>query len=168
MKIDGKTIEGPSEEIVVIPRASGDLVFKAKTVLAKDYEKFEAICPIPKPPVITRPRGGGTSSDMEDKEYLKALDEWAEQKVAFMFLKSISATENLEWDTVKMAKPETWKNYKTELQAANFSELEMTKLVQCVTDANGMNEEKLIEAKKHFLATQEAEQEKQSSQTSEQ
>ena len=167
MLMNGKKLEGPSEEIVVIPRTTGDLVFKARTVLAEEYEDLKKLCPVPAPPSIMKP-GGETSLEIEDEGYLKDLDEWATKKTAFMFIRSIDATDDLVWETVEAGKPETWANYRDELRAANFSEMEMVALVHAVSDANGMNETKLTEAKKRFLATQEVEREEQNSQTSEQ
>ena len=113
MKIKGKNIEAPSEEVIVFPRNDGNIVFKAKPV--KGYEDFDKVCPAPQPESIMKP-GGAQSQDVENPKYKKALDDWAGQKTHWMILKSLSATDDLEWDTVDMSKPETYENYIKELE----------------------------------------------------
>lgn len=151
MKIHGKKVEGPQEEVVVIPRSSGDLVFKAKAVL--NYEDFDKACPRPTPPKVIRP-GGVRSSDPEDAEYLKQLDEWATNKTSWMILKSLSATEGLEWETVDWADPKTWKNYTKEMTESGLSAGETARIISIVMEACGLNQNKIDEATKRFLATQ--------------
>jgi len=151
MKIKGKVIEQPSEEVIVFPRKSGNIVFKAKPV--SNYKDFEKICPAPKPEQIMKP-GGEISQDIESPKYKKAIDEWAERKVHWMILKSISATEGLEWDTVDMSKPETYENYIAELEGSGITAMEVSKLFQIVQIACGLNQDKIDEATKSFLAGQ--------------
>lgn len=151
MKVGGKVIEMPSEEVIVFPRKSGNLVFKAKPV--SNYEDFDKICPQPKPDSIMKP-GGVTSQDVESPKYKKALDEWAGRKTHWMILKSLSATEGLEWDTVDMSKPETYENYIKELETCGLTAVEVSKLFEIIQIACGLNQEKIDEATKAFLAGQ--------------
>lgn len=151
MLLNGKKLEGPRIVTIVFPRENGDLIFQAKAVLS--YKDFESLCPAPKAPEIIRP-GGIKSVDITDKKYLESVEEWAINKTRWMILESLSATEGLEWQTVEMSKPETWKNYSTELEEAGFTPAEQSRLLGIVFDACGLNQEKIDEATKRFLATQ--------------
>jgi len=152
MKIAGMTIDGPAVETVVIPRGEQDIVFKAKAIL--DYKDFEAMCPVPQPPEIVKP-GGITYKNVEDKKYQEAVGLWAQKKTDWMILKSLSMTEGLEWDTVKMDDPDTWANWKDELNSV-FTDGEVAALINTVFDVCGLNQKKIEEATKRFLAGQEA------------
>jgi hypothetical protein len=165
MKIHGVKLDTPNEEVVVIPRKSGDIVIRAKAIL--DDEEFLKLCPTPTPPEVIR-AGGARSLDINDKDYLKKMDDWAANKTHWMVLKSLEATEGLEWDNVNMSDPATWSEYSKELQVAGFSQLEIVRILTAVTDACGLNQDKIEEATKRFLAGQVATQEKLSSQSSEQ
>jgi len=149
MKVKGKNIEQPNEEVIVFPRKNGNLVFKAKPV--GNYEDFDKICPQPKPEAIMKP-GGVVSQDVESPKYKKALEEWAARKTHWMILKSLSATEGLEWDTVDMSKPETYENYIKELETSGLTTIEVSKLFEIIQMACGLNQEKIDEATKAFLA----------------
>lgn len=151
MKLNGKKLDGPNIEILVIPRQSGDLVFKAKAVL--DYGDCDKLNPIPQPPKALLP-GGIVQENVEDPGYLKKIDEWASRKFYWMFLKSLEATKGLEWETIKMEKPETWENYKKEMQDSGFTPQEIARIEMVVTDACGLNQAKIDEATKRFLAGQ--------------
>jgi hypothetical protein len=151
MKLNGQKIAGPNIEVVVIPRQTGDLVFKAQAVL--DYDEFHKIAQRPNPPSIML-KGGESSYDYNDKKYLTKIQEWAEQKTHFMVLKSLQATDGLEWETVKMADPTTWENYQNEMKEAGFAPAEINRIVNCVMDACGLNQTKIDEATKRFLAGQ--------------
>ena len=150
MKMHGKKIEGPNMEIVVIPRSTGNLVFRAQAVL--DYEEFEALCPAPKPREIIKP-GGERTLALNEKSYQDALQEWASRKTDWMVLKSLQATEGLEWETVNMDDSGTWANYQNELKEASLSPPEIARIVNAVTVACGLDQRKIDEATEAFLAT---------------
>lgn len=150
MKINGKDIKGPQTEIVVIPRGSEELVIKAKAIM--DYSEHDKINPMPLPPSKLLP-GGETQQNTEDPGYLKRISEWAQQKTDWMIIKSLSATEGLTWDTVKMDDPKTWCNYRKELDTT-FTPAELGKVLEVVMSACGLNQSKIEEATKRFLATQ--------------
>lgn len=151
MKIKGIKFDGPREEVVVIPRSSGDIVFKARAVM--DYSDFDKINPRPEPPIKILP-GGVKSQNVEDPVYLKKVSEWAEQKTNWMILQALEATPDLEWETVDKADPKTWGNFRTELEKAGFSQYEIAKIIGCVIDACGLNQSKIDEATDRFLASQ--------------
>jgi len=156
MKLHGKKLSGPEIEILVIPRKSGNIVFKAQAVL--DYTAFEAICPPPLPPETLRPGAGRglRTKNIEAPEFLKALDEWAEKRTYWMILKSLEATPELEWETVKMDQPDTWKHYEKELREGGMSTLEITRILNLVTGVCGLDQRKIDEATERFLADQAA------------
>jgi len=164
VKIQGKKLDGPNIEVVVIPRQSGDIVFKAKAVL--DYEACDKLNPQPQAPKMLL-RGGETRENVEDPKYKVAIDEWATRKFYWMLLESLTATDSLEWETVKMDDPSTWGGYKDEMKASGFSLGEIARVEMCVTDACGLNQAKIDEATKRFLAGQAQAPDAQSSQSSE-
>ena len=88
MKLNGVQIIPPKPIPVVIPRDGLDLVFMVQPVL--DYTDFEKLCPEPQPPVRTYP-GGKTVEEVTDKDYQAAMDVFGEQRLAYMYLKSLDA-----------------------------------------------------------------------------
>jgi hypothetical protein len=149
MKLDGKKIEGPSISLVVIPRKERDLVFRAEAIL--DYSDFDKICPSPSPPEILRP-GQAPSLDIEDKDYKEKINNWSKNKTSYMILKSLEATENLEWETVDMSDPETWKNFRVEMTDAGLCPAEIGRIIATVIEANALSQTKIDEATARFLA----------------
>lgn len=150
MKIHGETIKGPEPEVIVIPKGSKDFVFKALPVM--NYDDFEKLCPRPVPPEILM-KGGERKSDINDKEYLKKIDDWSHKKISWMVLESLKATEGLEWETVDISDPDTWKNYQSELSSV-FTDNEVSVILSIVWTACGLNEKKIKEATDRFLAGQ--------------
>lgn len=154
MRVNGKKIEGPNVEIIAIPRGNGPtIIFQAQAVL--DYSAFEKLCPQPEPPVMFKP-GGVKVVDVTDISYKQELNQFALKKMAWIVLTSLSATEGLEWETVVMGDPSTWINYATELKESGFTSTEIERIVAGVFDANGLNDEKINEARSSFLASREA------------
>lgn len=151
MKIAGVKIEGPSVEIIPILRNGKEIFLKAQAVL--DYEPFYQICPIPMPARIMKP-GGEETADLNDKDYIKKRSVHSSLKFEWMFLTSLSATEGLEWETVDMSKPETWKNYDQELKDGGFTEAEVLRITMAITQVQGLTNDKIEEARKRFLASQ--------------
>lgn len=155
MKIGGKKISGPKTATVVFPRGDSEddwLVFKVQAVL--DMENFENLCPLPQPPTIVIAKTGEKKPDLDDKKYLAKVREHNTLRFTYTILKSLEATEGLEWDTVDMHKPETWNNYENDLKAAGLSTSERNYLLMSVIDANSISEDKLKEARDHFLRSQ--------------
>ena len=152
MKIKGQKIEGPNEAIVVIPRAKGDLVFKMQAVL--NTTEFETLCPEPTPPTITRVGESKGSPDFRDKKYLAEFKVFSTRRFEYLILKSLEGTSELEWETVDMLDPTTWGNYQSELKAAGFTEIEIGRIVGGVLEANSLDDAKIEEARKRFLASQ--------------
>jgi len=156
MKIQGVVLNGPAVEIIPIIRGEDTIIIKAQAVL--DYSDFNNMFPRPTPPEKMFP-GGRKELNVDDPKFLKAIDEYGTAKYAWQVLKSLEATEGLEWDTIDMGKPDTWKNYEKEL-GTWLSEAEVLRVIMGVTNAQGLNSDKIEEARKRFLASQEAGSEK--------
>lgn len=154
MKINNYVVKAPKVEFLVIPKGNTDCVFKAKVVT--NWDEFEKFCPVPVAPSIMKRGETVGVSDTSDKGYIKALDKWAQYKMAWLFIDSISATDGLEWDTVNMKDPDTWVNYLEDLKKAGFFENEVARLLELVSISNGLNSKKMDEATERFLAEQEA------------
>lgn len=155
MKLGGKKISGPNVSIVVFPRGEDQkdwLAFKVQAVL--DMSEFEALCPTPQPPTIVVAKTNEKRQDVTDKKYLEKLKEHNALRFTWTILKSLEATEGLEWETVVLNDPSTWKNYETELKDAGLSNAERNHLVLSVFDVNSISEDRLKEARDHFLRSQ--------------
>lgn len=165
MKLHGVKIEGPNVEEIIIPRGDGQIVLLATAVL--DHQEFEDLCPRPKPKVVIM-KGGKRVEKTEEPGYRKSIEQWAKQHIAWLVLRSLEATEGLEWDTVDMDKPLTWLNYEKELSDSGFTDAEQARIIQGVMAANGLSETKVEEARQRFLALKAAESEASSSPEDEQ
>ena len=153
MKINGRVVNKPNSVLLVLPREDGDLAFKFDAIV--DDSEFHQLCPRPQPPKKTK-KGGVVVEDTADPDFVATLSAWAEKKMAWSFLKSIGATEGLEWTTVKMDDSESWRNWDKDLKAAGFSISEIRLLEANFLDANSLSEERLKEARDRFLLQQQA------------
>jgi len=165
MKITGHDLKERYVETVVIPRTKTNIVIKAQAVLS--FKDFEKLCPAPIPVEgMRKNQATGVMEpfqDVESEKYKTALTDWAIKRTEYMILKSLEATEGLEWEKVEMSKPDTWKHYAQELVDGGFSDMESTRIINAVTTACGLNEEKITEATNSFLAGAVAETVKQQS-----
>lgn len=153
MKLNGTKIEGPNVEILVLPRGDGrpDLVLKARAVLS--YKEFDALCPRPTPPMVMLP-GGEKRADFDDATYKSLVGSYAEKRHAWMIYKSLEATEGLEWEQMDLGNPNTWLKLEDELEDSGFNYVEIMRIRQLAMTANCLNDERLEEARKSFLASQ--------------
>jgi hypothetical protein len=153
MKVGGKSIEGPKKTLIVIPRQEGDIAFTFVGV--NDEKKFETQFPAPQPPTVTNVKLGTTGPNFEDEGYKKKFEDWLRAKTAWYFLES-SRPSNIEWDTVRYDDCNTFVNWQDDLRAAGFSTSEINRLYDAFTETNMLTEQMLDEARKRFLASQEA------------
>jgi hypothetical protein len=150
MKINGiKLSNTPYEELVIIPRSEGDIVLRVRAIL--DYEPFDKMCPEPKPPTIQRAGEAVGRPNYEDLKFKEARGKHRWKRTCWMFLKSLQATEGLEFDVVRLEDPGTWEDWPKEIKEAGFSEAEGDLIWGAVMTVNGMNEAKLEAARKRFL-----------------
>lgn len=144
MKIGGVVPSGPTEEVLVLPRANGDVVFKARAVL--DMSEFDALCPLPKAPgILTK---DGFRSNTEAPSYKQLIKRHSELKMGYMIVKSLL---DIEWDTVT-DDPNSWPNWEKDLEAAGFNSIEVQRILVCCLQANSLDESKLKAARDSFLA----------------
>jgi hypothetical protein len=152
MRIAGKKLSEPNIEILVLPRGEGEsIIFKAKAVLNMD--EFDKAHPQPSPPSKIA-RGGKKVEDPDNALYKKKLTDHNKRRIGYMIIKSLEATEGLEWDTVDITDPNTWGNYDKELRDSGFSDVEVMRIIQLVMQANCLDEGRLEEARESFLLTQ--------------
>lgn len=148
MKIGGVPVT-KCEEVLVLPRLTGDLVFKASAVESMEF--FNEVCPKPKAPVRTM--AGGRKEEHLSDAFIGSLEKWSEQRYAYICVKSLEPSE-IEWDNVDIKKPSTWSGWSDELLAAGMSDVEVNRVQSLVLDANSLNESKLKEAREAFLRGQ--------------
>jgi hypothetical protein len=140
--VDPKTLS--KEEVLVLPRGDGQMVFKA-TGLA-DMSEFERLSPMPEPPKMLTKEG--TVADTKDKGYVEAINGYWRRRQAFMVVYSLN---NIEWDTVARDQPSTWLNWEDDLKSAGLSEMERNRVRGLVVEANCLDEAKLDRARASFL-----------------
>lgn len=150
MKIKGRTLKA-NEEVLVLPRPDGPIVLKFRAL--SDIDEFEKMVPDPKPP-MGRNKEGKVAPDYEDANFKEAAKRKNDQSYNYMVLASLSATEDLEWDKVKMDQPATYHLWEEELKEAGFSQWEVQRIKASATSVNGLNEAKIAAAREAFLATQ--------------
>jgi len=150
MRLNGEQVRNDNIQVVVIPRQKRDLVFLFKPVI--DQSRFEEIGPkMPKPPVIMLP-GGEKRVDTDDPDYHKKVMAYVNQKNSWMFLESISATPELEWDNIDLNDSSTWDRVESELKTSEFTEQEIKLLYEGYAKANAFDDDQLEAAKNRFLA----------------
>ena len=151
MKIKGKKIEGPNREIIPIPRGMGDdLVFIVNAIM--DMTPFEKMCPAPTP--LLRKIDGVDIPNLKDPAFLKLLDQHATKRMAWMVITSLEGTEGLEWETVDIGDPSTWRLFRDEMKSAGLSEMEINRIVAGVISVNALSESKIEAARERFLLLQ--------------
>lgn len=149
MKIGSFAPTGPYVVEAVIPRGNNSLVFKCQAVL--DYADFDRLVPLPQPPMITY-SDGNSRLDYEDAKYKEKSALWSKYRLGFIVTRSLSATEGLVWEYVDLGNPETWPKFEDEFRGLFMTDTEIRYIVKCVMEANSLDEDKLDEARKSFLA----------------
>jgi hypothetical protein len=143
MRLKGKSIPLPKPVTVTFHR--GDEVFTLVVKAVLDGEGFDKILSEPVPPVITKV-GGSTSPDLRDKKYLQAKKDWELKRTTWFLLEALSATPDLEWETVDINDPDTYPNLEKELET--FTPQERARLFEAINEAQnptGKTEEQALE-----------------------
>lgn len=148
MKYKGKKLEGRNTDILVLIKGGERVVFRAEAL--QNYTEFDKLCPEPEPPHKLLP-GGVKEPNFNDPSYKKRLDEYGMKKTAFTILKSLSVTEDLEWEKVDLKNPDTWGKWQEELSEAQFTETEIGRILQLVLRVNSLDDDMLAQAKNDFL-----------------
>jgi hypothetical protein len=142
MRVNGITVAPPKPETVVVR----GVVFTLVPVI--DHAKFETLCPEPNPPQRRYP-DGRVVTVTDDKDYQAKLDIWGHRRFEYMIVESMSG---VEWDTVDLNNPETWKNYKDDMRNAGLSEAECMFILNKILDVCGLNTSKIETETQNFLA----------------
>ena len=148
MKIGGKVIDNNYFEIIPIIKGENEYILKARPV--SDFEDFDKVCPKPLPPKGLK-KGGDTFEDTENPEYKKKLNEYIEARTAWMCITSLDKSD-IEWDTVNKADPTTFNNWREDLKNAGLTAHEINRILEGIFKVQGLDSEKIEEAKKRFLA----------------
>lgn len=150
MRIGQVILDGPTEQVLVLPRLGGDVIIRARAVLHADMELFHKLCPEPKAPAVMRRGDTNFSPNLEDKSYLVRLEEHGQKRFAYICIKSLEPSD-IEWEVVQLEKPNTWTQWVEELSNAGLSSVELQRVQSCVLQANALDEGKLKEARELFL-----------------
>lgn len=151
-----------NEVLLVLPRGEQDIVFRARGL--KDMDEFNNQCPQPKPPGKRTREGFVPNPD--DPTYQQVLEAWAKKRLGYIVLQSLKPSD-IEWETVKENDPRTWQSWEKELRDSGFSEIECSRILALVMEANALDEAKLRQAREVFLLGQAQEQDESSGQASE-
>lgn len=148
MKVNGKSLDAPRIVKVYLPIAdNGAVEFKFRPL--RGDEEFEKILTRPKPKAKKKP-GGEVFHDTNDPAFKTALAEWVSKKLDWEFLTCISATDGLEWETVNMSDPNSWKNWRSDMEKV-FGTAEINAVFQGFLDAQYISEEVMEKARAAFL-----------------
>jgi len=149
--VDPSTL--PKEEILILPRGETELVLRATGI--SDYDAFNALCPEPKPP--GRLTKDGWEPNEDDEDYKSLVEGYNSRRLAWLVVMSLDPSD-IEWDTVDVSKPSTWKNWDVDMRKAGLNQVECNRILQLVFQANCLDEAKLKEARENFLLGQRLEQ----------
>ena len=156
MKINGITVTTPKPSVLVLPHNGRDLIIKARYVTNQELDELDKILPEPKPPtkqvVDSNGKLGPAIPDLTNEKYQEQLTKYHSQRMAWVYIKSLEATENMEWDTVNINDPETWENWHTDLERSGLPASYTIHISRLVTDTQGWNSERIDEATQNFLA----------------
>jgi len=166
MKINGKILDGPKPVIIPIPRGDEDIILKAEAVV--DMEEFNTLCPRPAPPMVLLKGNNIATPQVNDPKFQKELMEYGTKRIDYMIVKSLEATDSLEWDTVDINSPDTYKNYEDDFKNAGLTSFEINRIVESIMEVNGLSDERIEEAKKRFLALAQAAENQKSTSVAEQ
>ena len=151
LKIGGREVSGANTGLIVIPRDSGDIVFKFVAIL--DDSDYTRVNPEPQPPREFITKEQKTIEKVNDPAYKARLEKWRGDKWDWMFLKSVEPSK-IEWETVDLDNPATWGGWKQELRNAGLSVGEIGQVESVFFATNIVTDAKLKEAKNRFLASQ--------------
>lgn len=151
MKILGLDVQLPTNEIIPIIRGGQEIIFQASCVIS--FDEFDAVCKEPVPRTEFKPGSAQGTPKLNAPEYLKEVDEYNQKRIDWLCCKSLLATEGLTWEKVDFSNPDTFALFKKELQEAGFNDYHIGQLVRGVSIANGINTDRIEEARKRFLVT---------------
>lgn len=161
MRIHGKLLPKPKDDVVVLPRGDEQIVFNIRAVI--DYKPFNEICPLPKPKMVTVP-GDGQPVQEKGPDWEKRVTEYAMRQQHWTMIQSLMATPGLEWNKVKLDDPSTWHLWMEELEEEGLTAAERVRIQTAIHKINGLDDSLLEQARTSFLATKREQEKKLSSQ----
>jgi hypothetical protein len=148
MKISGQKVNLPPRDVVIFPRASGQLLFHIQAI--PSWEAFDAACPRPEPPKVIK--RGKPVENTDDETYKMRIQNWLDARQNWLILKALELSENdIEWETVDINDASTWSNVEQELKEAGLSDMEFQRLAGKVYDVNALTERAMDAARENFL-----------------
>lgn len=157
MRIGEITKIEPARDSIFFPRDNhpkGGLLFVVEAVTS--MKEYRELCPDVKVPQRLN-RKGEMEPDPKNPEYRKRIQKQSDNYTNYLISKGLLATENLHWDTIDFDDPDTWGNYKDELEAFGLTEIEIGQIVGLVIRVNAFDSKYLDEAKARFLQLQQME-----------
>jgi hypothetical protein len=112
---------------------------------------MEKVLKLPKAPFVLR--RGKQERNIEDKGYEDQCMDYLVKRENYMVAASLMATPDLEWETVDLEKPGTWKNCEKELLETGLPKTEVSYIFEKVRQVNSLDQDKLDEARERFLLT---------------
>ncbi len=148
MLFGGEKLHRPPEDVVVFPRAAGNLILHIKGV--ESFEEFDASNPRPEPPKILKQ--GQQQPHFEDESYKQQFEKWADRRQDWLLIQALSVEANdISWEQVELDKPSTWKHATDELKEAGLTVIEINRLIARVYEVNALSERGMEAARANFL-----------------
>lgn len=148
MKFAGETVCLPPRDVIIFPRATGQLIFHLKA--ADSFQPFDELLPRPQAPKLFKQ--GQTMENTDDPTFRTQLQRWLDRRQDWMLLVALDCPENqITWDRVLADKPDTWCELENELRETGLSEVEYNRLVAKVYEVNALSERAMDSARSSFL-----------------
>lgn len=154
MKYKGNVVTTPEPSLLVVPHGDEMLEFQIRMLTENDKKRFDELVAIPVAPMETLAKSNITRPSLDAPEYRAALKEYNELYTDFIVLTSLSATKELEFETVKSDEPKTWKNYFEELKEAGFTVDAINLIIAKCINVNTLDMAAIERARKDFLHRQ--------------
>ncbi len=147
MKLRGQR-PGVATSPIVFERPTGPIVFLVSAVM--NTSDFDKIYPEPTPPTRII-KGGIRVKNTDSPVYKDALALRNRAYTAWLVIQSLSSTEGLEWELVKMDDPNTWTSWQDDMKQGGLSDGECIYILKKVIEVNALDEVRLDEARNSFL-----------------
>lgn len=148
MLIAGAKVNSPPKDVVILPRAEGNLIFHIIGV--PTFSPFDDMCPRPKPPRILK--RGQQMDNLDDPTFRKQWDDWAQLRQDWLLINSLDVELNeITWEEVDPKEPSTWSKVNDELLGAGLTQIELNRLIERVYEVNALSERGMEQARANFL-----------------
>lgn len=144
MKVGGRPINSLNEDVLVLPRGDGDVVFRGRAIA--DLDRFTTLVAFPTPPRILKKNEMVT--DYEDSGYMEQLVSYQMARTGYTVIETLY---EVEWDSVDKNNPQTFTKWTDDLEKV-FSAAEQQQILNFVTRVNSLDQGKITAARDAFLA----------------